>query len=97
MTTKIQIIEIIYNSIDDTNIEYGTVLKKDPNTALFGAESELDSLGLVNIIVDIESAINEKFNVAISIVDEKAMSQKNSPFKTIQSLSDYIYILLENK
>jgi acyl carrier protein len=96
MITKTQIIECIYDSIDEANIQYGTNLKKDCNTTLFGAESELDSLGLVNIIVDIESAINDKFNVSISIVDEKAMSQKHSPFKTIQSLSDYIYIILNN-
>jgi acyl carrier protein len=57
---------------------------------LFGKGSDLDSLGLVNFIVSVEENINNRFDVSISIVDEKAMSQKNSPFKSVDSLAEYI-------
>jgi acyl carrier protein len=72
-------------------------MEKNLDTKLFGSESELDSLGLVGLIVDIEESINSNYNISISIADEKAMSLKNSPFKNIETLSDYILELTKLK
>jgi acyl carrier protein len=94
MKTKNEIVQIIFEMIDEINKQNETNLTKDINARLFGKESTLDSLGLVNLIVSIEEAVNEKFDVAISIVDEKAMSQVRSPFRTIDTLADYILELL---
>ena len=97
MKAKNKIIEIIYTSIDEINLQSDSNIPKDINSRLFGQESSLDSLGLVNLIVAIEEAVNEKFDVAISIVDEKAMSQVRSPFRTVDSLAEYIIILIEEE
>jgi len=94
MVTKEEIIEIIFNSIDEINEQNETHLVKNEKTKLFGRDSDLDSLGLVNLIVSVEENINERLNVSISIVDEKAMSQKNSPFKSVETLTDYLIQLL---
>lgn len=64
------------------------------DSRLYGAGGLLDSLGLVRLIADIEEEIYQKTNQTITLADEKAMSQKNSPFKSIISLSDYIEKLL---
>jgi len=97
MTTKKEIIGIIFNSIEEINQQNDTHIVKDINTKLFGGNSELDSLGLVNLIVSIEEAINNGYNVSISIADEKAMSQKHSPFRSVDTLADYIVKLLNEK
>lgn len=89
MKTKNEIIDIIFKSIDEINEQNGTNILKNLDTKLFGKESDLDSFGLVNLIVSIEENINYNFNVSISIADEKAMSQKNSPFKSVNTLADY--------
>ncbi len=94
MDNKSEIIEIIYQSIDEINREEKLDIHKDILTKLFGRGSSLDSLGLVNLIVSVEEKINIKFGVAISLVDEKAMSQKSSPFLNIESLTNYILLLL---
>jgi len=94
MVTKEEIIEIIFKSIDEINEQNETHLVKNEATKLFGRDSDLDSLGLVNLIVSVEENINEQLNVSISIVDEKAMSQKNSPFKSVETLTDYLMQLL---
>ena len=94
MVTKEEIIEIIFNSIDEINEQNETHLVKNEKTKLFGRDSDLDSLGLVNLIVSVEENINERLNVSISIVDEKAMSQKKSPFKSVETLTDYLIQLL---
>jgi len=61
----------------------------EENTVLFGSESVLDSMGLVNVIVDIESRFLDE-NYEISLTSEKAMSRRNSPFRTISTLADFI-------
>jgi len=57
---------------------------------LYGPQGSLDSLGLVRFIVDLEAALEERFGQTVVLVDEKAMSQKRSPFLTIGSLASHI-------
>jgi acyl carrier protein len=94
---KEEIIEIIFDSIDEVNQQNESQIPKDIKTKLFGSESDLDSLGLVNLIVSIEENINNKYNASITIADEKAMSQKHSPFRSVDVLAIYILDLLNNK
>ena len=96
MINKEKVNEIIFKCVDETNIEDGTNISKDLNTILMGSDSEIDSLGLVSLIVEIEEAINIEFDVSITLADEKAMSQRISPFKTLDTLSNYIISLLKN-
>ena len=49
----------------------------------------------LNLIVVIEQNIEDEFDVSITIADERAMSQKHSPFRTIGTLADYIDMLLK--
>ena len=65
-------------------------------TSLYGAESPLDSIGFVTLVISIEQMINEKYDSQISLADEKAMSMKNSPFRNISTLKNYIKRLLES-
>lgn len=94
MITKNQIMEIILKSIDEINQQNDTHITKDANTKLFGGESDLDSLGLVNLITSIEGNIEELTGEYIPIADERAFSLESSPFKTVETLANYIEILL---
>ena len=64
------------------------------DTKLFGAEGSLDSLGLVSLLIDVEQRLEEKFGVVVTIADDRAMSQRRSPFRTVGTLSDYVCALL---
>ena len=66
-----------------------------PDTALFGRKGIFDSLGLVSLIVGVEEAIADAFGTTVSLADERAMSQTNSPFRTIRSLAEYAAGLLD--
>lgn len=82
------------------NLQNGDFEKPDriyEKTSIYGSTGYLDSLGLVNLIVTIEDKIHEKFNVSISITDEKAMSRTRSPFRDVESLSLYLEELLRGK
>ena len=95
-----KIFDLIFETIDKFNNEYSNEiqLEKSSHTALLGQGSKLDSLGLVNLIVAVEQNIEDKFDITITLADERAMSQEISPFRTVGSLADYIeMILVENK
>jgi len=88
----------IFNAIDEVNqiAEPEQILKKAQETVLFGEGSQLDSLGLVSLIVATEQQVQEAFGKSIVLADERAMSQKRSPFRTVSSLSEYIGTLLDD-
>jgi acyl carrier protein len=60
-----------------------------PETRLFGKDGLLDSMALVSLVMSLEQEIAEKFGAEIALADEKALSQKHSPFRTVGSLVSY--------
>ena len=91
------ILETIYNSINELSeqLPQEQQLAQSTKTVLIGKDGRLDSLGLVNLLVIIEQNIEDEFDVSITMADERAMSQKRSPFRTIGTLADYIDMLLK--
>ena len=91
--------KILYDSIDELNqqLDENKKIEKSLDTKLFGGNSKLDSLGLINLIVMVEQNIEDEFDLSLTIADERAMSQEHSPFRTIGSLVDYIEMLLNEK
>ena len=86
------ILETIYDSIDELNEQLSNEkqLTKSTKTVLFGNSGQLDSLGLVKLLIIIEQNIADNLDKSITIADERAISQKHSPFKTIGTLANYI-------
>ena len=97
MSQKETVMNIVYESVDEVNENRPDkpAIIKSPATILFGKKSTLDSLGLVSLIVTIEQKIEEQLGATITIADERAMSQASSPFKTIDSLMNYVAMLLD--
>ena len=96
MLNKDVIQAIILQALKNINEERGPddQLKIDLNTQLFGVEAALDSLSLVSVIVDIESALSEQSGHEISLTDDRAMNQEVSPFNDVNSLTAYIELLM---
>lgn len=63
-------------------------------TALFGEDGLLSSIGLVSVLVAIESEIEDRHGISIVIADERAVSQTRSPFRTVGALTDYVTLLV---
>jgi D-alanine--poly(phosphoribitol) ligase subunit 2 len=94
---KTEILQVIFEVVDSLNEQLSTdkQLEKNEESILFGPSSVLDSLGLVNLISEVEEGIEDKFNISITLADERAMSQENSPFYSIRALLDYIEVLIK--
>lgn len=91
---KEKITNIIIDVIEDYFKTQNINEEVTPTLALFGNESLLDSMGLVNVIIDIESRFLEE-DKEVSLTSEEAMSRRNSPFRTIETLSEFIMEQLE--
>ena len=61
-----------------------------PATSLMGEGSDLDSMAIVHLIVDLEGRLQETFGKNWILADERALSRHRSPFRTIGDLSDFI-------
>jgi len=59
------------------------------DTRLFGKEGVLDSMGLVTLIIAVEQAIEDRFDKAVALADEKALSQSRSPYRSVATLAEY--------
>ena len=96
MTTEIE--QIILRSLVELNEELQKHQLNNPTkeTKLFGGNGVLDSLQLVSFITDLEGVISDHFDVDIVLADEKAMSQRTSPFRNVNSLTKYICKLLSD-
>ena len=96
-TTKQQVVDLIYEAIDSINdtLPDQRQLEKAESTVLFGSGTTLDSLGLVTLIVNFEQQIVDELAVPVTLADERAMSQRNSPFRTVDTLADYALQLIQ--
>ncbi len=92
MNNKERILDIIYLAIDDVNAQIDKLkkIKKSENTILIGANSELDSLALINFILNIERTFNEEFSLDITLTDQQLLLEPDGPFNKINTLVDYL-------
>ena len=99
MTNNERITNVIFSAVEEVNDQLPRKqrLEKSIGTILFGKSGKLDSLALVNLIVAVEEKIQEEFGVTVTLADERAMSQTNSPFKSLGTFADYVTLLLEEQ
>ncbi|MGE5400730.1 MAG: hypothetical protein ACM3S2_10015 [Ignavibacteriales bacterium] len=92
--------ETIYNIVTKVLGEYmesqDKTVEINEHTPMLGSDSVVDSLGLVNVIVDIESVLLDN-DVEISLTSDKAMSSRISPFRNVASLVNFIYSQVNGK
>ena len=94
MKTRAQVEQVVYAAIDELNRQNGSHVVKSPETRLFGADSYIDSIALVTLIVLVEGKVNEWLDIQITIADDRAMSCQHSPFRTVSTLIDYVLNLM---
>lgn len=59
-------------------------------TPVLGGKSDLDSMAVVHLIVDLESRLQETYGKNWILADERALSRNRSPFRSVGDLRDFI-------
>ena len=96
MDTPEKVLAAIYRAIDWINAELppDRQLSKTADTRLLGRQSVVDSLHLVSLLINIEREVEDALGVALTLANERALSMKESPFRTIESLASYVDMLI---
>ena len=81
--------EIVIGTIKNYCEEHGIEAELSKDTPLIGRARILDSMGLINVIVDIETAFLDE-DVEVTLTSETAMSTRISPFRSVRSLCGFI-------
>jgi acyl carrier protein len=64
------------------------------DTVLVGKDAVLDSLGVVSLIVEVEQRVESEHGVSVTLANDKAMSQRNSPFRTVSVLAEHVVAMV---
>jgi acyl carrier protein len=84
--------EIVIASLNEVFAQTGAPAPEtlSEDTVLVGADPVLDSLGVVQLIVEVEQRVEQAHDIALTLANDKAMSARNSPFRTIGVLADHV-------
>jgi len=87
-----EIEQLIMEALNELNDEFPDdekiIISSD--TILFGKDTQIDSLSLVSLIVNIESKLCSILDRDLSLTDDRAMRRSESPFLNVQTLKNYI-------
>ena len=90
--------KVLYPAVDAVRetVERGDKLQKRADAPLYGDGAPLNSLGLVSFVIEVEERIQGEMGKTLRLVSPAAMSRKNSPFRTLGALADYVDELLKD-
>jgi acyl carrier protein len=84
-------LEIVLSTLRDAVSQNGgDASTVGEETVIVGPEAVIDSIGVVSLIVDIEQRLEMDHQVSVTLANDRAMSQRNSPFRTPLVLADHI-------
>lgn len=88
--------EIVIKCVEETIKEWdiGISCSIDEFFPIFSKNSNFSSMNIVSLIVNIEDEIENIFGKKIILANDRAFSLENSPFKNINSITEYINKIL---
>jgi acyl carrier protein len=95
--SKEKIIQTIFDAVDELNtiLTEEERLEKSPETLLAGEKGSLDSLGLINFIVEVESRVQKDLGLALNLIE--ALDSPEEPMRSISRLVEFIEVQANGK
>src|SRR6476646_3361372 len=84
--------EVVLRAIGNANMSRAADQQLDVSAAatIFGPGSCVNSLGRVGRLIDVEEILRYDLGLEVTLSDERAVSQRHSPFRTVGTLTAYI-------
>jgi len=85
-------LDLVRTVVQDLSAElgYDSLTDASSDTPLYGDAAGIDSLSLVVIIAAVERAAEDAFKMRVVLADERAMSRRSSPYRTLGTLADLL-------
>jgi acyl carrier protein len=97
--TREKLADLVHRTVDEVNedleLEGSMKISSDTKAVLYGSGAAIDSMTLVSLVVAVEDNLRRELGSPVTLADEKAMSMKRSPFTTLDSLIDYLIVVVE--
>lgn len=92
-----RVVKVLKDTIADLNASWANpgLATVEEDTRLFGPGGTLDSLSLVSLIAEAEARIYDEFGANVVLADERAMSAKVSPFRSLRALASHVEKLVQ--
>lgn len=87
---KDAILTLVQDTVSDYLTSLGSETMVTNETRLVGSSAVVDSVGLVSVIVDVEGRLADA-GFDISLLSDKAMSMQRSPFRSVETLAEFIH------
>lgn len=86
------VLDLVKATVEELNSElgYDHLSNVTADSDLFGGANGVDSLSLVRIIAEVERAASEEFGRPVVLADERAMSRRNSPYRTVGTIAELV-------
>ena len=87
---------VILDTLRGLKDDVGRGLKVEISSAtvLHGQGSDVDSMALIQLLIDVEKRVGDRYGPVPALTDEKILSQENSPLRTVSSLAEYLTTLV---
>ncbi|MCP5340310.1 MAG: acyl carrier protein [Sinobacteraceae bacterium] len=82
------VIQVASREADD--LGYDELRAPTAETVLYGDDNGIDSLSLVRLVAALERAAEQQFGRRVVLADERAMSMRRSPFRTVATLAELL-------
>jgi len=94
---KDKILKIIFDSVDEINkmLAKELQLEKLQETLLAGENGNLDSLGLINFIVEVEGRVKNDFGLELNLIE--VLDSPENPMSSIGRLVKFIEMQANGK
>ena len=79
--------KVIDASIDSINKDLSIKLNNSDDTEIIGGSSQLDSLGVLSFVMELEKNIEDIYGVEIALVNDDFLSG-DSPFEKYQGIEN---------
>jgi acyl carrier protein len=89
-------LSVVVQSLTELLTQNGDVMPAtiDESTVLVGKDAVIDSLGMVSLIVEVEQVLETEHDVSVTLANDRAMSERNSPFRTVGVFADHVCTLI---
>ena len=88
-TTAFELVRAVVQEMSG-ELGYEALVNPEPDTPLYG-NSGVDSLSLVSIVAGVERAAEDRFQRRVVLADERAMSRRSSPYRTVGTLAELLH------
>jgi len=86
------VVQLARQCFKDEGIKVPEATRPD-GIRLIGDGAVCDSVALVGFLVALEERVARDTGVAVSLMDERAMSQTRSPFRNLATLAEFVVVL----